>query len=228
MPYLILNTFWIAFYFCTQHVSALSPFFSKPENIVANWNLTRWFEAYFSNTHITLSTTWFMRDLFVLNLFAIVIVKIVDEFPKFSLAVLLVMWLCVPGDLYKSSYWELQAICFWGLGCLFVRQRIRLDVVDKIPAVVHVLVYVALVAADVSLRHSIIHRLCVIYGIVFWYSCMTSFKAGGLKNFLLKFSAFNFCIYIFHENTLECVRKLFTRFIPLLRYISCACMFLSR
>ena len=36
IPYVILNTFWIAFYFCTQHISFLSVFFSKPENIVSN------------------------------------------------------------------------------------------------------------------------------------------------------------------------------------------------
>ena len=212
IPFLMLNTFWLAFDYFTQEVLALSPFFSKPENIVANWDLTRYFEAYLTNGNLALSTTWFIRDLFVLNLFAPVIVKILDPFPKISFVVLLVMWLFVPNELFRSSHLELQAICFFGFGCLFVRHGPRLEALDKIPAFVHWSVYIALITAGVFLRNALISRICVLYGIVFWYSCMTNFKAVGLKNFLLKFSAFNFCIYIFHERILSLTRNYLTRF----------------
>ena len=219
IPYVILNTFWIAFYFCTQHISFLSVFFSKPENIVSNWTLTRWLAAYLSNEHLTLGPTWFMRDLFVLNLFAILIMKILDAFPKISAAVLLLAWLCVPSELYNFSDAELQAICFFGLGCLFVRQNFKLEMFDKIPAPVHWSIYLILLIANIFTReqpgHMLIHRVNVIYGIIFWYSCATSFQSGKLKNFLVGFSAFNFSIYIFHEKTNYFVRKIFAKIFPL-------------
>ena len=218
IPYFILNSFWIAFYFCLQHIPSLSPFFSKPENIVANWGLLRWIGAYFSNGHLIVVPTWFMRDLFVLNIFAVLIMKILDMFPKISTAVLLLTWLCFHGEIYKSSSYELAAICFFGLGCLFIRQNFKLEMFDKILAPIHWSVYLILLIANVLTRelplNMFIGRINVLYGIIFWYSCATSFQKGKLKNFLLGFAAFNFSIYIFHDNMLSCVRKVFVRVFP--------------
>ena len=221
IPFLLLNTFWIFFSLLLKMTSSLpllSNYFSDPSDSPANWEAFRWFEAYLSNRYITLVPTWFMRDLFVLNLLAVFILKILDAFPKISAAVLVLAWLFVPEELYKSSTWELQAICFFGLGCLFVRKNFKLEIFDRVPALIHWGVYVALVVADLLTRgkffNLFIHRLGVIYGIIFWYSCATKFKAGGLKNFLLGFSAFNFSIYIFHELMMSCVQKVFARLFP--------------
>lgn len=215
IPFLLLNTFWIVLTFCSQQVPALRAF-SKPAKIISNWNVINWFEAYLSNKLIFLWPTWFMRDLFVLNLLAVFILKILNAFPKISAAVLVLAWLFVPNELYRFSAGELQAICFFGLGCLFVRKNFKLEIFDRVPALVHWGVYVALVVADLLTRgkffNLFIHRLGVIYGIIFWYSCATKFKAGGLKNFLLGFSAFNFSIYIFHEPMRVFLQRFFTRF----------------
>lgn len=217
IPYFILNTFEITFYFCIQNVPALSSFVSGSEK-VANWGLLRWLGAYFSNWHLSVGPTWFMRDLFVLNIFAVLIMKILDTFPKISTAVLLFAWLFIHSELYKCSGWELQAICFFGLGCLFVRQHFKLEMFDKIPAPIHWSVYLTLLITNVLTRehtlHMLISRINTLYGIIFWYSCATSFQTGKLKNFLLGFAAFNFSIYIFHENMLGRVRKVFVRVFP--------------
>ena len=79
-------------------------------------------------------------------------------------------------------------------------------------------VYLILLIANVLTReqplHMLISRINVLYGIIFWYSCTTSFQTGKLKNVLLGFAAFSFSIYIFHEPMLGRVRKVFVRFFP--------------
>ena len=213
IPYFILNTFWIAFYYCCEQIPSLSLYFTGQD--FANWVLTKWLDAYI--VHVFVGVLWFLRDLFVLNLLATFIMKILDRFPKVFPAILLVTWLCVPDDaIYTSSFCELKAICFWVLGCSFVRERIKLNVFDKIPSVIHWVLYLTLIAVDTLSRETSwnlpVHRFCSLYGIVFWYTCMTRFKAGELKNFLLKISSFSFCIYIFHFHFLYYTQKILSRF----------------
>ena len=219
IPYIIINSIWIGIYFCFQQIPSLSPYFSKPYNIVANWDMMGWLKAYFFNARIIVVPTWFMRDLFVLNLLALFIVKILDKFPKTSAIILLLAWICVPTEpFYKNFHWELQAVCFFCLGCLFVRQNLKLETFDKIPKFINLGIYIILLVADLLSREQpwnlFIHRFCALYGIIFWYSCFTKFKAGSLKNFLLGFSTFSFSIYIFHENMLRVVQKIFARIFP--------------
>lgn len=46
VPYLILNTFWILFYFVVQMIPSLGVYFSNEDNIIEKWNILDFLNAY--------------------------------------------------------------------------------------------------------------------------------------------------------------------------------------
>ncbi len=65
-----------------------------------------------------------------------------------------------------------------------------------------------------SVIESVIYRLGLTVGIVFWYVCATGLK-GIPKRLVLSFSKYSFLIYLFHELNLTVLKKLLASLLPL-------------
>ena len=212
VPYMLVNTIWIMIYFTCQHISKLSIYFANQDHMVADWGLTGWMQAYgVLGEYPIVYPLWFIRDLFILNIFAVIIKKVVEKFMWQSLAVLLLIWLFVNMSITQS-------ICFWGFGCFIVCRNIRLDSLDKISKKLLCFIYIVMVIGDVLTRtwkgNSIIHNMCVIAGVIFWFVCFTDFKWERLNRILLYASSYCFCIYLFHEMNLSFLQKICARLLP--------------
>ncbi len=209
VPYLILNTFWILFYFVCQHIPMLSDYFSNPDNIVAEWGIGKWISVYLFEPF--LYPLWFVRNLFLLNIFSKVIKFIVDKIPWLSLIVAFLVWYLLPFSVNKDTI-------FWVFGCFIVNKNINLNALDRIPKSLMWVLYAALIAADVITRNlffnNYIHGIAVICGIIFFFVCLTDFKEGKFKSAVLAVSSYSFGIYLFHEQNLSILRKLCTKFLP--------------
>lgn len=159
-----------------------------------------------------------MRDLFVLNILAKIIKKLIDKFPRLVLCLLLLMWV-----LGISTYIfciATQALCFFCFGYYIVKYNIRLSVVDSIEKYKFLLLYIVFIVLDIILResgsiHGIVHRLCIMVGVLFWFRCVTQFNNENLNDKLLFVSKYSFCIYLFHEMSLTVLKKLSMVLLPL-------------
>jgi len=70
--------------FC-QSIPQLSFAFSNPDNSVKDFGLLQWVDAYlavFERERPFLYPLWFLKDLFVLNIFAVIIRKVMENHSK--------------------------------------------------------------------------------------------------------------------------------------------------
>ncbi len=113
-----------------------------------------------------------------------------------------------------------QALCFFCFGYYIVKYNIRLSVVDLLEKYKLLTLYIAVLVLDIVLRgsgsiHGIVHRLCIVVGVLFWFRCMTQFNCEYLNNKILFVSKYSFCIYLFHEMSLTVLKKLGMVLLPL-------------
>ena len=219
VPYFILNAYWILVFFAGQQIPFIRPLIASPENIVADWDFGRWLGAFFgspSRSIPMLSPLWFIRDLFVLNLLSFVFGWFVKKLGRFSLAVFILVWLLL--DSTQIFFLDVQALCFWGIGCWFATRRKPVSSLDRTRAVTAA-AYPCLVAAAYLVRNQgmvslIVLRLCLLTGTVFWYVCATQIKKEKIRKRLLYISRYSFCIFLFHEMHLTFLQKILAKLMP--------------
>ncbi len=211
IPYVILNSFWILFYFTAQHINAVSVYFSNPDNIIANWGAYEWIMAYTKTPLVY--PLWFLRDLFVLNLLAKVIKAAIDKFPRLMLIVLAVLF--IAGAEVRFVY---MSIVFFSLGYYFVKYDLHFSDIDKLNKWVLAAVYIVTVVLACLTRHTelgyLFINLTIVPGILFFISMATRIKSESLKDKIVWVSKYSFCIYLFHEMNLFILKKLLGKLLP--------------
>ena len=218
IPYLILNTFWICFLWLIQQIEWVKTFFPDSALVISEWDIFGFVNAYMGYTgYPLLYPLWFVRDLFVLNILAKLIKKIIDKYPMTIMCILLLVWIFnVPTGVFCIGT---QAICFFSFGYYIVKYDIRLSIVDKIHNFIMSSFYFILIALDVITRdwgniHGIIHQFCILVGICFWYRCTTKIYNSVWEKKLLIISKYSFFVYIFHEMSLTVLKKIGMMFLP--------------
>ena len=224
VPYFILNTFWIVFYFVGQSIPLTSHFFANQDKMIAAWGVKEYLDAYLGrlpNSDHTyyfpmLDPLWFVRDLFVLNIIAPALKRIIDRFPKLILTLLAAMLVFdIQTHIFFLSSMSLIYFC---LGYYMIKYNRHLTDADQLPAAPVAAVYfISVIAALLTLNSAVNYltkTLSVIIGIVFYFRFTTRFPDGAFKRGLLWISAYSFPIYLFHEPTLGILQKLAAKLLP--------------
>lgn len=223
VPYLLINTAWIAVYFIAQHIPAFSAFFSKPENIVANWPPVRWVDAYIgfsaneNGGHFPLVyPLWFLRDLMVLNVLAPLLKTLIDRFPRLILMVL-VAAMAFNANTHIPILGR-DSLVFFSLGYYMVKYRVHMIDTDRLDSMLLAGFYGISVALDCILRDSpwqhLARLVSIILGIVFFFRFMTTPKSPAGKKRLLVLAGYALPVYLLHEMNLSVLKKLLTRLLP--------------
>lgn len=212
IPYFIMNTFWVVFYFVCQHVPAVSDYFSNAENVVANWGILGWLRGYgiISGSPL-LYPLWFLKYLFLMNVLSKVYLAAIKKFPLLCSAILLAVWF------WFNNYSEVQAVVFWGFGCVLAVKPPKWEKLFRWKWIIAG-GYVLLVAVDTATRHvvprELVNKVAILWGVVFWFVCTTEFKSEKLTTMLMKLSGHAFGIYLFHEMNLFILKKLLAKLLP--------------
>ena len=212
IPYFIMNTFWVVFYFVCQQIPAVSDYFSNAENVVADWNVMGWLRGYGVTTGSPLLyPLWFLKYLFIMNALSKVYLVVIKKFPVISGILLLVAWF------WFDNYSVVQAAVFWGFGCLLAVKQPNFEKLLQKKWLIAA-GYVVLLVADAATRYvvprEIVNKVCILWGIVFWFVCMTEFKSEKFRSILMKLSVHAFGIYLFHEMNLFILKKLLAKLLP--------------
>ncbi len=210
VPYVIMNAVWILIYFVCQQIGPLKSMFSNEQYLIADYGLMEWLGAFgIGAREPFLIPLWFLRNLFIYNILAVVIKKIIDRFPKLIFVVITVLYLFTYIDLIYIRNTELW---FWCMGYYIVKYNTSISSLDKIKKIPVLCLYILLIGIrgafnlnGVSLSnpvHICVRALIMATGIVVWFSLFTRNTDGFLQRFLLKISAYSFGVYIFHQMTL--------------------------
>lgn len=222
IPYLILNSFWILFFFTAQYIDWLDPYLTTAQSQVQHWGIRGWLDAYFGNfvdDYPALYPMWFLRDLFLLNVFAVPLKKCVDAFPRLVLILLGILWF-VPVPVPGIGGMELsgQSFVFFLLGYYVVKYDLHMKLVDAWQGWHLSLTYVLLLLACVvsiylpvqyTIRHATI--LIGILGIVRLSGIL---DRSRYRDQILVFSSYSFSIFLFHEMGLTIAAKLSGQLFP--------------
>lgn len=217
VPYLLINTAWIAIIFIVQHIGALSRFFSNPDNFVTNWTAIDWLDAYgITRSDAFVYPLWFIRDLLVLNVLAVLIKRLIDRFPRLVLLALTAMMLF--GVETHIPVLGRDSIVFFSLGYYFIKYDFHASDVDKLDPVLLAGLYGIAVALDCTLRdmpqQCIVRPFSIVLGVAFFMRFATKVNDPGWKKKLLALSGYALPVYLFHELNLGLMRLMMMRFLP--------------
>ena len=217
IPYFIFNTFWIIFYALVQKVPFLSVFFSQPENVVTNWTFFDWVDKYigFSGYPIVYPL-WFIRDLFVLNIFATVIKKLVDRFPRIIFTVLiLILIFNIKTNLF---FFQEKNTIFFIWGYYAVKYKFKFEKLGQLrlsflfPLCI-LTVLVDFITKDLSLHYLFRNASNIFCALLLIRLSFLIIDCNKFK-FFTTLGKYSFFIYCFHEMNLRIFKKIVTAIMP--------------
>lgn len=216
IPYIIMNTIWIIIYWIGQNVSGLNHFFSNPDNIVSDFNIHRWIQVYgVANKYPFLYPLWFLRDLFILNIFAYILKFLIDKYPKIILVLLCSLFLFLnvfPCDNFHGMM-TVSGFCAWNFGYYIVKYNIDIDKYENNRYLICIFILtmitrILLIECKLNpMMNLLISRVGIFIDIVFWYNCLPSIVNGKIENVVGFLSKYSFDIYLFHEMFLSFFKK---------------------
>ncbi len=242
IPYIIVNTIWIIIFAVFQNIEFFKVFFNNEGNNIKNWNMMDWIDAYipmFNRVKPFVYPLWFLKDLFLLNIFSIIIKKIIDKFPKLYFILIVGIWLLN----INLGILEAQSLFFFSIGYYIVRYNIRFNKLNNIKFSIVSIIYLisAFIIAYIEILYKeifVIHNLFIIISMCYLYlvanKCifLTENKIGK------KLIESSYFIYLFHEWNMLFVRKILDKLIrnnyiidfakyfclPLIIIILCLCV----
>lgn len=213
IPYVIMNTFWIVAFAIGQFIPQTQMFFADKNNIVADFNAVRWIQAYgIGAEYPFLYPLWFLRNIFILNLLATAIKKIIDFKPRASFLVVCIIFLFVSKFPF-NNFWHLLApldLCMWCFGYFFVKNQWNLEKCDNRKVLIPLFLLSCgyrIFTMNIAISWVGPYRICIIIALLFWYVCFTKNVNGRIQKLFLKLFSYNFGIYIFHERILSFGKK---------------------
>lgn len=219
IPYVIMNSFWIAAFALGQYIPQTQVFFNNQDNIVANFTWFRWLQAYgIGAQYPFLYPLWFVRNLLILNILAVVIKKIIDFAPKASFIIVCLIFLFLPSFPLNSFCYSLYVsdLCMWCFGYFVVKFKWDINKFDRNNAILISFIFlliirVALMNVDIPILSTLISRVSLLINLMFWYSWFSKNINGKIQKLFLKLSGYNFGIYLFHEMNLTFAKKLIAK-----------------
>lgn len=224
VPYLLINTAWIVIFLIAQHISAFRVFFSRADNIVADWSPVGWANAYIGfSTDVNgghypfVYPLWFIRDLMVLNVLAPLLKTFIDRFPRL---VLLAMVTAMVFDAnIHIPVLRRDSLVFFSLGYYMVKYNVHMTDTDRLDPALLTGAYGISVALDCVMLDSpwqhLARMFSILLGIAFFFRFTTAVKNPAWKNRLLALAGYTLPVYLLHEMNLSVLKKLLRRLLPM-------------
>lgn len=223
MPYILWITLYILMYFLGQTMPITRDFFANTGRIVTNMNFIDFVGAYcgYMGDGLFVNALWFLRDLILLNLLAIILKRIIDRFPRFMMLIIILLWLL--GGTSLTVIFNTQSFCFFALGYYIVKYKIKLEKVDVIPIAEIVLAYLLTIVIEYyfyiisSPLRNAAHGIMVMIGILLLVRlsgviCKTDYS--NIPSILYIVATYSFFIYASHDMIQTILKKVFSKVLP--------------
>lgn len=133
LPYVVWISIYIFVYFIGQSLPQTKIFFVNSGRAVLDMSILDFLGAYFGfvGQGLFVNAFWFLKDLIILNVLAVVIKKIIDKFQGLCLLCIILLWML--GGTQLTIILNTQSICFFACGYYVVKYNKRMNTIDSIP-----------------------------------------------------------------------------------------------
>jgi len=220
VPYLFWNAFWLLAFFLLQTLPVSQPYFSNPDNLIRNFKPADFLNAFYGFTggadnvyYPFYYPFWFMKDLFLLNVFSVAIKKACDRAPLLAYGAAFLAFV------FNVNLFVIEPRSLFGfmLGYAIVTARLPISAADRVPWAHILLLYGAGIALELFVvRGDIaINRVNSLIGALFFAKLSRQFYIRPALNRLFSFLApFPFAIFAFHEYGLTALKKALAMLLP--------------
>ena len=213
VPYIIFISLYIMIFFVAQSIPFTSIYFSNADNIIRNWGVLEWVDAYIGkiNRNVPFNVAlWFVRDLFVLNILSIPIQRVVNKYPKHVFLLIVIIWIYN----WPTPVVDNQAIVFWVLGILIIKYNYRINLIDNFNWILIILPALFFMVLDCVYKTTMIHQISIILYMIIVVKASKYLATVEMGKRILSLSKYNFFIYAFHLVVLITFIKFCGHFIP--------------
>jgi hypothetical protein len=218
LPYFLWITLEIIFRLVMQNFSFAKPYIA---NLITDFSVWDWLGAFtgksgfFAADGLPLNGPfWFLRDLFILNIFFLVIKKVIDAFPAGSFILFFILWI---GEINIHIVGS-GALFFFALGYYIVKYNIDYKKLDHIKIydigiMYSITIILRLFFAD---KIPVIHCINALIGVLFLIKCSNYFIMNEkIYRLLLELEKQQFFVYAAHGVFLTILIKLSSKIMPM-------------
>lgn len=207
IPYLIACLFPVAFYIVLEYIPGIDRFLNSggfSDNLHKSFSEWLYFIYIDSGNGSPYAFhLWFLRDLIAIVVLSPMLVYIIDKLGQYTLCLILFVLNYIPIPILPifGMFWFVFGYCF-------------LDKFSKIKLISAPLIYFLLCISEMLFPHKCWNYMqipVIIIGLISWWIiydeiCPKTFELAKYP-FLMKSLGYTFFIYLFHEPTLNIVRK---------------------
>lgn len=210
LPYFLINSFWILFFKLMQSIELTAPYFAGEDyQIIGAEGII---SAYCAAIPLYYPF-WFLRDLFIVNVFAKLIQITIDKFPRLSILIIIVLCLNlvkIPLLVGNSSFY-MFAIGYYG-----IKYRDRVKKLEEINILYVGIVFWGFTICKLNFGGytSLFDLFYSLSGILFYYLFAGYIGKSKAASKILWCSQFTFFIYAFHEFYEAMAKKVIMMIIP--------------
>ncbi len=165
----------------------------------------------------TIGPLWFIRDLFIMTLLSPLVWFVAKKAPLPGMAAMCGVWFfridtdaMLLSDLHETLPVFFFSACVWA-GKWDIKKLDRYAVfIGVVYALCAAFTLWAISADAISSFHSVIHKLAVLFGILFFWTC-SAVPRGSLDLVLGKLSQYSFFVYAVHVPFLDLLQKLYMK-----------------
>lgn len=216
IPWFIVITLWVIFYYIVQRIPVIAPYFSNEDNVVANWGIYDFINVYLGLDRSPLVyPLWYLQNLMFLNIIAYPLKCLMDKIPKTVLCILLVVYF-LP---FQHILFCLEKVgLFWFcIGYYVVRYGVRIKHLMKISFPLLTILYVVAMLVVFFTRDSewvyIPDGFNIALGLLWFARVGYEIASVGRGRGLETLGIYSFFVYIMHEMTLRIMLKVWTKFL---------------
>lgn len=152
---------------------------------------------------------WFIRDLMIVTLAFPIIGRVANKFPKLLLTGAIILLLL------PYTFPVKEALLWFCIGACIVELQLHMTIVDRLSIVKFSVFYMLCAIATLIIQYEIIDRLFIFIGILYWIRVSKCIVIKNRLNILFALlSRWTFMIYVTHELTLTCLKKVCFRLLP--------------
>jgi hypothetical protein len=194
----------------------------SPEKPISSWELLDWIKEFlgdYSDKESVISFPfvyqfWFLRDLFILNIFSVLIKKLVDKFPVGTFILVLIFWI----NNIKIYIVSPEALMFFTIGCYIVKYNLSIKNIDRIKTMDLSVIYGTTIILEYFFITSmpVLHKVNIITGCIFFLKISEYFIENiKLYTILAWLEKYQFIVYAIHGIIIPQLLKIYIRIIPL-------------
>jgi fucose 4-O-acetylase-like acetyltransferase len=222
LPYFLWNLLLILFYFLMQTLPFTKQFFAAdPGHLIRNYGIIDWIDVFWGKItyrneygHPFVYQFWFLRDLFILNIFFVFIKKIVDKFPLGIFVMFFIFWVNNINIYIVSP----EALLFFTLGYYIVKYDIGIKNINQIKTFDISVFYIITIILEYILIKSmpILHKVNILMGCIFFLK-ISEYFIENIKFYkmLAWLEKYQFIVYAIHGIIIPQLLKIYIKIVPI-------------